>query len=64
MKGVKGPAVPFLHPPFNVCQGFVIDVLHCIFLGITKNMLSFWLGKAHAKKPHSIRKKVTYIACT
>ena len=57
MKGVKGPAVPFLHPPFNVCQGFVIDVLHCIFLGITKNMLSFWLGKAHAKKPHSIRKR-------
>ena len=33
-------------------------------LGITKNLFSFWFGKAHAKKPYSIRKKVMYMACT
>lgn len=58
VKGVKGPTVLLLHAPFDICQGFVIDVLHCIFLGITKNLLSFWFGKAHTKKPYSIRKKV------
>ena len=33
-KGVKGASVLVAHKHFNLCAGAVIDVMHCVFLGI------------------------------
>ena len=34
---------PFcLHKSLDLINGFVIDDLHCLFLGVTKTLLSLW----------------------
>ena len=38
--GVFGASVLCLHDPLDLIKGFVIDDLHCLFLGVTKHMLS------------------------
>ena len=58
MKGIKGPTVLAIHKPFNLSDGFVVDALHNVFQGITKQLLSFWFSKQHAKKDFSLRKMV------
>jgi len=59
VKGVKGASILALHSPFNLCRGVVIDSLHCLFLGVVLQLLKLWFDKAHRKKPHSIRNKVS-----
>ena len=56
-KGLRDQLFSYFTLILWYARGFMIDVLHCIFLRITKNMLSFWFGKAHAQKPYSIRKR-------
>ena len=36
----------------------VVDDLHCIYLGVTKLLLSLWFGKEFRTKDFSIRRKV------
>jgi len=62
VKGVKGSSVFCLHPPFDLSKGFAIDSLHVLFLGITRDLLSYWFDKAHDTEDYSIRGKVT-VAC-
>ena len=50
----------FLHPPFNVAKGFVVDALHCVFLGVVLQLLTFWFNKSHVRKDYNIRLKVYY----
>ena len=40
--GVFGVSILCLHKPFDLINGFVIDDLHCLFLGVTKTLLSLW----------------------
>lgn len=59
------------HKHFDLCKGTVIDVMHCVFLGvIAKTLMSCWLDMKHRSSPYSIRRKVTtlyshhtYIGC-
>ena len=37
---VFGVSIQCLHKPFDLINGFVIDDLHCLFLGVTKTLLS------------------------
>ena len=55
----KGPTVLVLHKPFDLSSVFMVDDLHCVFQGITKQMLHFWFSKKHSKKDYSIRKKIS-----
>lgn len=58
-KGVKGASVLFIHKPYNLCTGTVIDVMHCAFLGVmAKTLMVLWFDAAHRSKPFSIRRKV------
>jgi hypothetical protein len=51
-KGVKGASVLVAHKHFNLCAGAVIDVMHCVFLGvIAKTLMGFWLDSRHRTAP-------------
>ena len=60
--GIKGVSVLSLHPPFDICAGVVVDMMHCVFLGVIgKNLMKFWFGSAHHAKPFSLRRKVWWV---
>ena len=59
--GIKGPSVLALHKPFGFSKGFVVDLLHCVFFGVTKHFPSLWFSKKHSKKESSIKSKVAYL---
>ena len=55
---MKGPTVLALHPRFDLASGVVIDNLHGIFLGVTKNLLHLWFDKQNKGMPYFIGNKV------
>ena len=60
MKGIKGASVLCAHKHFDLCKGVVIDVMHCVFLGVVaKGLMNFWFNVAHRSAPYSIRRKVS-----
>lgn len=60
--GIKGVSVLSLHPPFDICAGVVVDMMHCVFLGVIgKNLMKFWFGSAHHAKPFSLRRYGGYV---
>ena len=56
--GFKGASIFMLHQPFNMAKGFVVDDLHCLYLGVVKQLLTYWFGVQHARYAFSIRSKV------
>lgn len=59
VKGVKGASVLAAHPHFDLCRGMVIDVMHCVYLGvIAKTLMGLWLNVEHRSAPYSIRRQV------
>ena len=59
VKGVKGASALAAHRHFNLSTGPVIDVMHCVFLGvIDKTLMTLWLDVKYRTAPFSIRKKV------
>ncbi|XP_077988120.1 uncharacterized protein LOC144442615 [Glandiceps talaboti] len=49
--GVKGPSVCMLLPNFDVVRGFVPDYLHCVLLGIVRQLTKLWLDSENKDKP-------------
>lgn len=54
--GVKGlsPMVAFNN--FDMAKSFTIDYMHAILLGVTRNLISFWIDTSFNKKPFYITK--------
>ena len=48
------------HRPFNVAKGFVVDDLHCVYLGVVKHLLTYWFGVKYNQYGFSIRSRVWY----
>jgi hypothetical protein len=44
--GVKGANVLLLVKHFNIVDGFVVDYMHCILLGVVRQICTLWLEKA------------------
>ena len=44
--GVKGANPLLLINSFNIIDGFVVDYMHCVLLGVTKHMCSLWFDAA------------------
>ena len=58
--GVKGASALCVHRHFDLCKGVVVDVMHCVFLGvISKTLLKFWLDVRYRAAPFSMRSKVS-----
>ena len=45
--GVKGASPLLLIPYFNIIDGFVVDYMHCIMLGVARHMSILWLEKTN-----------------
>lgn len=59
VKGIKGASGLTAHKHFNLSTGVVIDVMHCVFLGLLdKTLMNFGFGVSHSSSPFSIRKTV------
>ena len=57
--GIKGASVLCTQPSFDLCTGVVIDVMHCVFLGVMeKSLMGFWFGASDRGSPYSIKSKV------
>lgn len=57
LSGIKGisPMLGFKH--FDIARSLSIDYMHGALLGVTKNLISFWIDSIHHKKPHYIKPK-------
>lgn len=59
VKGIKGASILCSHRPFDLCTGVVIDVMHCVFLGVIgKGLMKYWFSSGFHGKPFSLRRKV------
>ncbi|XP_030838496.1 uncharacterized protein LOC115922885 [Strongylocentrotus purpuratus] len=42
VKGVKGPSPLINLPQFPICWGFPVDFMHCLLLGVTRQLAELW----------------------
>ena len=43
---------------FDLVYGIVIDMLHCIFLGVVKALLHLWFDQSHRNEQYSLYSQV------
>ena len=41
--GIKGPSPMSLWPSFDMVNGFVVDALHCVDLGVMRQLITLWM---------------------
>ena len=58
VKGIFGASVLCLHKPLNLVKAVVIDDLHCLFLGVTKHLITLWFGDKYRAFDFYIGEKV------
>ncbi len=59
--GVKGPTQLSQLPHFDLVAGFVVDNLHCIDLGVSRQLGHLWFDKPNHQQPWYIGNKVEMI---
>lgn len=59
VKGILGVSVLYLHKPVDIVKAIVIDDLHCLFLGVTKLLISLWFSKKYRSLDFYIGGKVS-----
>jgi len=45
--GVKGPSPLLGLPDLNIVDGFVVDYMHCVDLGVTRYLVGLWFDTVH-----------------
>ena len=59
--GVKGPSPLSLLPGFDMACGFVVDYMHCVDLGLTRQMSHMWFDSKYHNRPWYIGKSIAKI---
>ena len=54
-----GPTVLSLHQGINLPWAFVIDDLHCLYIGITKQLIGLWFDSSNRINDFYIGKDVS-----
>ena len=52
--GVKGPSILSLLPDFDIVNGFVPDYMHCILLGVARQLGKLWFDSTNHDEPFHI----------
>ena len=47
INGVKGPSLLMFFPHFNIVDGFTVDYMHCVMLGVVRQFCSLWFDSVH-----------------
>ena len=58
VKGVKGPTILSKLPYFDIARGFVVDNLHCVDLGITRQLGHLWFDSTNHSEPWYLGKHI------
>ena len=61
ISGVKGPSPLSLLPGFDMVTGFVVDYMHSVDLGVTRQLSHLWFDSANHGKPWYIGKRIAEI---
>lgn len=61
VQGVKGPTKLVQLPEFNLVSGFVVDNLHCIDLGVSRQFGHLWFDSSNHQEPWYIGNKIPMI---
>ena len=56
--GVKGPTKLVQLPEFDLVSGFVVDNLHCIDLGVTRQLSHLWFDSSNHQEPWYIGNRI------
>ena len=48
--GVKGYSPLHLLPSFDVIKGIPVDYMHCVLIGVVKNMVKLWFNSTNHRK--------------
>jgi len=54
--GIKGPSLLSLLPRFDVIRGMVPDYMHCVCLGVARQMATLWFDGKNHQEPFYIGK--------
>lgn len=57
INGIKSLSCMIAALDFDLINGFSVDYLHCILLGVTRKMMNLWLDSANHAEPYFISKK-------
>ena len=58
MKGILGASVLCLHALVDLVKAIVMDDIHCLFLSVTKLLISLWFLKTYRSFDFCIGRKV------
>jgi hypothetical protein len=61
VNGVKGASSLMLLPEFDMVKGFVVDNLHCVDLGVTRQLTNMWLDSSNNEHNWYVGTRITEI---
>ena len=61
VSGVKGPSIFMLLPNFDLVNGFVVDPMHALDLGVVRQICSLWFDSCHHAMPWYIGNSIPQI---
>lgn len=59
--GVKGPTPLMSLPFFDIVSGFIVDSMHCIDLGVMRQLSTLWFDSSHHREPWYIGTRINEI---
>lgn len=48
VNGLRAPSALLRLPTFDIVKGIGVDSMHCIFLGVVKQLLTLWFSSKHS----------------
>ncbi len=61
VNGVKGPTWLSTIPEFDLVDGMSVDYMHCVLLGICRQLMKLWLKNKYHKEPWYIGGRVAQL---
>lgn len=58
---MKGPSWLDTVPGFDFVRGTTVDYMHCVLLGVTRQLIRLWFETQHSKELWYIGNKVTEV---
>lgn len=61
INGIKSISSMIAANEFDLVNGFAIDPMHCVYLGVLKKLISLWLDTKNHKQPYYLKKQYQVI---
>ena len=61
VNGVKGPSWLRKLTNYDIIDGTAIDYMHCVLLGVMRQLLSLWIGSEHHNGQYYIGRKLSIV---